>query len=68
MGEWRYRSAILELETRVANTHWIGGWVGPKAGPVAVEKRRILHCRILNPGHPACSPSLYRQLKYHMLK
>jgi hypothetical protein len=25
---------------RAAGTHWIGGWVGPRAGLDAVEKRR----------------------------
>jgi hypothetical protein len=34
-------------------THWIGGWVGPTAGLDAVEKRKIFHCRELNPGLPA---------------
>jgi hypothetical protein len=34
-------------------THWIRGWVGPKTGLDAVEKREILHCRVLNPGRPA---------------
>jgi hypothetical protein len=24
---------------------WIGGWVGPRIGMDAVEKRKILHCR-----------------------
>jgi hypothetical protein len=38
--------------------HWIGGWVGPRAGLDATEKREALHCRKSNPG-----PSLY-QLSY----
>jgi hypothetical protein len=25
--------------------NWIGGWVGPIVSLVAVEKRKILHCR-----------------------
>jgi hypothetical protein len=33
-------------------THWIGGWVGPRAGVDAVEKRKILHCRETNPDRP----------------
>jgi hypothetical protein len=41
-------------------THWIGGWLGPRAGLDAVEKRKILHCRESNPGCPTDSPSLYR--------
>jgi hypothetical protein len=34
--------------------------MGPRVGLDAVEKRKILQCRESNPGHPACSPSLYR--------
>jgi len=26
---------------RALGTHWIGGWVGPRAGLNAVEKRKI---------------------------
>jgi hypothetical protein len=44
-------------------THWIGGWVGPEAGLVTVEKRKILTSRELNPDRPARRPSLY-QLSY----
>jgi hypothetical protein len=40
--------------------HWIGGWVGPTVSLDAVEKRKILHCRELNAGTRARSPSLYR--------
>jgi hypothetical protein len=40
-------------------THWIGGWVGPRVGLDAVEKRKILRCRESNPGYPALQrPSL----------
>jgi hypothetical protein len=28
------------------STHWLGDWVGPKAGLGAVEKRKILHFRL----------------------
>jgi hypothetical protein len=40
--------------------HWIGVWVGPRVGLNATEKRKILHCRELNPGNPSRSPLLYR--------
>jgi hypothetical protein len=33
---------------------WIGGWVGPRAGLGAVEKRKIFYlCRESNPDRPA---------------
>jgi hypothetical protein len=64
MGEWRYSSTIFDLGTRwlascpgrftsgeiAPRTHWIEGWVGPRAGLDAVEKRKILPCRELNLG------------------
>jgi hypothetical protein len=71
MEEWRYSSTILNLGTRgewsdsrlgrftpweiVPGTHWIGGWVGPRAGLDAMEKRKIsFPCWESNPGsHPA---------------
>jgi hypothetical protein len=55
MGQWRYNSTILDLDTidgskssashpgrftpgeRGPGTHWIEGWVGPRAGMDAVE-------------------------------
>jgi hypothetical protein len=46
---------------RVLDTHWTGGWVGPRAGLVAVEYRIISSFSWeSNPGLGACSPSLYR--------
>jgi hypothetical protein len=47
------------LEEWVPGTHWIGGWVGYKSGLDAVEKRKVLHCRELNPDRPARNPSFY---------
>jgi hypothetical protein len=44
---------------RVPDTHWIGGWVGPRSGLNAVERRKIVHFRESNPRHPARNPSLY---------
>jgi hypothetical protein len=38
---------------RAPGSHWIGGWIGPRAGLDAVEKRKSLHCRESNPGRPA---------------
>jgi hypothetical protein len=45
---------------RAPGNHWRGGWVSPRADLDAVEKRKTsCPCRELNPGSPACSPSLY---------
>jgi hypothetical protein len=36
---------------------WLGGCVGPRTGPDAVAKRKMLYlCRKLNPGRPIHSP------------
>jgi hypothetical protein len=41
--------------------HWIGGWVDPRAGLDALEKRKISYpCRELYPSRRAGSLSLYR--------
>jgi hypothetical protein len=46
-------------------THWIGGWVGPRAGLDAGDRRKILcPCRGSNPDRPARSQTLYC-LSYH---
>jgi hypothetical protein len=57
MGEWRYSSTVLDIDTRwrwsasrpgrftpgeiAPSEHLIGGWVGPRAGSDTVEKRKI---------------------------
>jgi hypothetical protein len=51
---------------RAASTHWIGSWVGPRAGLDNVEKRKFLTLPglVLWPlSCPARSQSLYR-LRY----
>jgi hypothetical protein len=51
---------------RDPGTHWIGGWVDPRAGLEDVEKRKFLTIPglELQPfGRPASSQSLYR-LRY----
>jgi hypothetical protein len=42
MGEWRYSSTITDLGTRWECTHWASGWVGPRDGLDAVEKKKNL--------------------------
>jgi hypothetical protein len=44
MGEWRYKSIILDLGNRwetAPSIHWIGGCICPTAGLDAMEKRKI---------------------------
>jgi hypothetical protein len=42
---------------RVPGTHWLGGWVGPRAGLDDVEKRKILDpTRIQTPTPRSSSP------------
>jgi hypothetical protein len=41
-------------------SHWIGGWVGPRFGLDAVEKRKTCLYQESKPGWPARSPLLYR--------
>jgi hypothetical protein len=36
-------------------THWIGGWVDPRAGLDVVAKRKVLPCRESNPGCRGCN-------------
>jgi hypothetical protein len=66
-GEWSAsRPCRFTLAERAPGTHWIGGWVDPRAGLDAVEKRKffILPGLKLRPlSRPARSQSLYR-LRY----
>jgi hypothetical protein len=65
-GEWSASHPCrFTPEERAPGTHWIGGWVGPRAGLDDVEKRKFLtlpglELRLL--GRPARSQSLYRLL------
>jgi hypothetical protein len=45
--------AALSPKERAPSTHWIGGWVGPRAVLDAVVKRKIISpCRESNPRTP----------------
>jgi hypothetical protein len=66
-GEWSSsRSGRFTPGERAPGTHWIGGWVGPKAGLDDMEKRKflpLLGLELPPLGRPARSQSLYR-LRY----
>jgi hypothetical protein len=63
-GEWSTSlPGRFTPEERATGTHWIGGWVGRRAGLDDVEKRKFLTIPglELRPlGRPARSQSLYR--------
>jgi hypothetical protein len=63
-GEWSpSRPGLFTPGERAPCTHWIGGWVGPRAGLDDVEKRKFLTLPglELQPlGRPACRHFLYR--------
>jgi hypothetical protein len=51
---------------RDSGTHWIGGWVGPRAVLDAVVKRKIPSPRReSNPRTPIVQPVAQRWLSYH---
>jgi hypothetical protein len=51
----------LKPEETPLDTHYVGGWVVPRAGLDTVERRKIsCPCQESNPGRPSRSPSPYR--------
>jgi hypothetical protein len=66
-GEWSdSRPGCFTPGERAPGTHWIGGWVDPRAGLDNVEKRKFLTLpglELRSCGRPASSQSLYR-LRY----
>jgi hypothetical protein len=62
-GQWSAsRPGRFTPEEKAPGTHWIGGWVAPRAGVDDVERRKFLplpglQLRLL--GRPARSQSLY---------
>jgi hypothetical protein len=61
-GEWSAsRPGRFTPRERAPGTHWIGGWVGPRAVLDMVVERKIASTRReSNPDRPARSPALYR--------
>jgi hypothetical protein len=57
-GEWLApRSGRFTREETAPATHWIGGWVGPRAGLDTVSKRKIPSpYRDSNPDNPTVQP------------
>jgi hypothetical protein len=53
-----HASATLYPGERTPGTHWLGSWVGPRAGLNAEARGKIL-CRGSNPGRPIRSQALY---------
>jgi hypothetical protein len=48
-----HASVALPPRERAPGTHWIGGWMGPRAGLDTVSKRKTpSSCRESNPDHP----------------
>jgi hypothetical protein len=66
-GEWSAARPCSFIPGEGApNTHWIGGWVGPRAGLDDVEKRKFFilpGLELRTHSGPACSQLLYR-LRY----
>jgi hypothetical protein len=57
----RHAPAALYPREKTPGTHWIGGWVGPRAGLDAGAGRQSLcPCRGSNLDRPAHSQTLYR--------
>jgi hypothetical protein len=66
-GEWSAsRPGLFTPGEGAPGTHWIGGWMGSRAGLNDVEKRKFLtlpRLQLQPLRHPARSQSLYR-LRY----
>jgi hypothetical protein len=63
-GEWSAsRHGHFTPRERASGTHWIGGWVDPRAAMDDLEKRKfltLLGLELQPLGRPAHSQSLYR--------
>jgi hypothetical protein len=62
-----FTARVLYPRERAPCTHWIGGWVGPRAGLGTASKRKIPSLRRdSNPDHPIVQPVVrrYTELNY----
>jgi hypothetical protein len=56
----RHAPAAIYSREWTLSTHWIGGWVGLRAGLDTEARGKILClCLESNPGHAVCSQTLY---------
>jgi hypothetical protein len=59
----RHALAALFRQEKDPRTHWMGGWVGPRAGPDTEARGKILlplpGIEPLSPGRPVSSQTLY---------
>jgi hypothetical protein len=64
-GDWSAsRPGRFTPRERASGTHWIRGWVGPRAVLDTVVKREIpIHCRQSNPRTPIVQPVAQRYTK-----
>jgi hypothetical protein len=56
VGGQLHTPAALPLEKLPPGTYWIGGWVGPRAGLDAVERKPSCPCWESNPDSSALYP------------
>jgi hypothetical protein len=67
-GEWSAsRPCRFTIGESVPSTHWVGGWVGPRAGLDDVEKRKfltLLRLELRPLSRPSRSQSLSRLLYF----
>jgi len=62
-GEWSSRPGRFTPMERTLGTHWIGGWVGPRAVLEAVVKRKIPSPRRESkPRIPIVQPALGQEI------
>jgi hypothetical protein len=61
-GEWSASrfGRFTPGRERSPGTHWIGGWMDPKASLDDVEKRKFLTLELQPLSCPACSQLLYQ--------
>jgi hypothetical protein len=65
MSGQRHAPIALPPGERAPGTHWVGGWVGPRAGLDNVEKRKLLTLPRLE--HQPLSCPAHSQLLYQLI-